>query len=199
MRFGRNTWTAGVLLCASLCLAGCAQHSIEHASEADKAAAAHAAAARQQQQDEALAAHKGITAAEAVLAQLPPPSKRRYLQVRFAEGWSNPFLIVRKKMVTLRIAGPLSGDKLPNGVLPGQKLVAVGNTKHEITLRLIDLPEALAALPEESWPYGRVVAVDEDPTTPRPDRPQMRRNVEAVMAMLNDLDVVVEEWPPSAR
>lgn len=176
----------------------------EHATEADKATAARDAATRQQQQDDAAAARKGIAAAEGQLAQLPPPAKGRYLQVRTVDGWKNPFLIVSRKSVTLRFVDPRNAtdgaaDTLPNGVLPNQKLIAVGPGRKQIVLRLIDLPEALAALPEGSWEYGRVVAVDEDPTTTRTERPQMRRNVEAVMALLNDLDVVVDEWPNNGR
>lgn len=182
---------AVLVLSGIVALAGCT----EHATEQDKAEAAQAAAQRQQLADEAIAARKGIQAAEGQLAQLPPPAKGRYLQVHTVEGWSNPFLIVGRKTITLRIVDPQPGDTLPNAVLPGDKLRAVGPKKRELTVRLIDLPEALAALPEESWEYGRVVAVEEDPGTPRRERPQMRRNVEAVMAMLNDLDVVVNEWP----
>ncbi len=180
---------AALALALAALLTGCT----EHAGEADKAAAARQAAQRQQQADQAIAARKGIQAAEGQLAQLPPPSKARYLQVRSSEAWGNPFLIVGRKSITLRVA--LAGDSLPNGVLPQARRTSAGGNKRELNLRIIDLPEALAALPEESWPYGRVVAVEEDPATPRKERPQMRRNVEAVMAMLNDLDVVVDEWP----
>lgn len=180
---------AGSLLVA-ITLSGCT----EHASEADKAAAAQAAATRQQQADEAAAARKGIRAAESQLAQLPSPAKGRYLQVRSAEAWSNPFLVVGRKTITLKVMLPPSAT-LPNGL----QAQPAGPFKRELTLRLIDLPEALATLPEQSWSYGRVVAVDEDPATPKKERPQMRRNLEAVMAMLNDLDVVVDEWPYSAR
>ena len=176
-----------------LFFAGCT----EHATEADKAAAAQTAAMRQQA-DDAAAARRGIRAAEAQLAQLPPPAKGRYLQVRSVDAWTNPFVIVGRKTITLRVV-------LPNGLPPGTNLPSglapqpVAGGKSELTLRLIDLPEALAALPEPSWSYGRVVAVEEDPTTPRKERPQMRRNLEAAMAMLNDLDVVVHEWPYGAR
>jgi hypothetical protein len=181
-------------------LSGCT----EHASEADKAAAARNAASRQQQQDEAIAARKGIDAATGLLAQLPPPAKSRYLLVRTISGWKNPFLIVSRKTVTLQFTDPrpegsADASVLPNGVLPKQQLSADGPGRKQIVLRLIDLPEALAALPESSWEYGRVVAVDEDPATPRAERPQMRRNIEAVMALLNDLDIVVDEWPNTGR
>ena len=186
-----------VLLSAALCgliPAGCSGH----ASEADKAAAARQAASRQQQSDEAAAARRGIRAAQGQLDELPLPSKSRYLGVHTPQGWGNPFLIVGRRSVTLRINTPVA-NALPGGALPGGKLRPDGPRKSEIKLRLIDLPEALAALPEDSWPYGRVVAIEEDAATPRTERPQMRRNVEAVMAMLNDLDVVVDEWPGGFR
>ncbi len=170
----------------------------QHATEADKAQAAQAAAARQKSADEAAAARKGLGAAEAQLAQLPPPSKARYLQVRTQTAWVNPFVLVGPKEITLRVSF-VAGTALPNNVLPNVKLVPAGPRRSEMTLRLIDLPEALAALPEESWPYGRVVAVEEDPATSHLERVPMRRNVEAVMAMLNDLDVVVNEWPGGFR
>ena len=66
--------------------------------------------------------------------------------------------------------------------------------RQELDVRLQDLPEALAAVPDFSWPYGRVVAVEESPTAARQDRAQVRRNVEVIMQMLNNLDIVVDEW-----
>jgi hypothetical protein len=62
-------------------------------------------------------------------------------------------------------------------------------------LRPGDLPAALIALPPGAWRYGRVIAVAESPLASRKDRPKLRRNVEAVIQRLNDLGVVVEEWP----
>jgi hypothetical protein len=117
------------------------------------------------------------------------------VQVHTMQTWQNPFLLVGRKSITMRFMNVQGFSTLPDKVLPTQTVRSVGPQRGEMTLRLIDLPEALAALPEESWQYGRVVAVDEDPATPRRDRPQMRRNVEAVMALLNDLDVVAYEWP----
>ncbi len=204
MRVGFSGFIPALVLSGVLALAGCT----EHASEADKAAAAQAAAARQQQIDEAAAVRKTIPSAEQQLAQLPPPAKGRYLQVRSAEAWSNPFLVVSRKTIMLRVVSlPNSGppdvigadDSLPHGVLPGIKLHPSGPRKQEMTMRFIDLPVALAALPQESWPYGRVVAVEEDPATPKRERPLMRRNLEAVFALLNDLDVVADEWPYGQR
>ncbi len=198
MRVGFSLAPA-LVLGGLLALGGCT----EHASEADKAAAAQAAAARQQQMDEAAAMRKAIPSAEQQLAQIPPPAKGRYLQVRTVENWANPFLLVGWKTMDLRLvvpndAGAYDPSRLPFGPTK-DKVRWTGSGHGQMTLRLIELPEALAALPQSSWQYGRVIAVEEDPTTPRRLRPLMRRNLEAVFAMLNDLDVVADEWPYGQR
>lgn len=138
-----------------------------------------------------------MNAAREELEQIPPPAKGRYLSVHTTEGWSNPFLIVGSRTLTLRIYYPdaVANGTLPGGMLPNAMLRPAGARKRELDLRLADLPEALSSLPAESWGYGRVVAIEEDPTTLRPDRVQMRRNVETAIQMLNDLGVVVNEWP----
>ncbi len=130
------------------------------------------------------------------LDEIPPPSKSRYLAIHTIDSWSNPFLIVGKKSVMLRIyyPDPVVNGTLSGSALPNTMLRPSGARKRELDLRMSDLPEALAALPQESWGYGRVIAVEEDPSTMRPDRPQMRRNVEAAIQMLNDLGLVVYEW-----
>ncbi|MGC2638439.1 MAG: hypothetical protein WA294_14740, partial [Acidobacteriaceae bacterium] len=73
----------------------------------------------------------------------------------------------------------------------------VAARRRVLELRLADLPEALTALPPDAWPFGRVIAVEEDPTAARKDLPAVRRNVEASMQSLSDLGVVVYEWPPN--
>jgi hypothetical protein len=128
------------------------------------------------------------------LSQIPPPSKSRYMAIHTRESWGNPFLIVGKKTVTLRIMYP---EGPQSQVAPGSMMHPAGARKRELELRLSDLPEALAALPEDSWPYGRVIALEEEPIAPRPDRIQVRRNVETTIQLLNDLGVVVYEWPGS--
>jgi hypothetical protein len=61
-------------------------------------------------------------------------------------------------------------------------------------LRPADLAQAVAAIPPSAWRYGRVIAVAEAPASPK-DRPKVRRNVESAIQQLNDLGIVVEEWP----
>ena len=126
------------------------------------------------------------------LDQIPPPAKSRYMAIRTRESWSNPFLIVGKKNVTLRMMYP---EAPQSQIAPGNLMHPAGARKRELVLRLSELPDALAALPEDSWPYGRVIALEEDPIAPRADRIQVRRNVETTIQVLNDLGVVVYEWP----
>jgi hypothetical protein len=126
------------------------------------------------------------------LEQIPPPAKNRYLAVHTRENWGNPFLIVGKKTVTLRVTYP---EGPQSSLAPGNLMHPANARRRELELRLSDLPEALAAIPEGSWPYGRVVAVEEDVVQARADRVQVRRNVETTMQVLNDLGVVVYEWP----
>jgi hypothetical protein len=126
------------------------------------------------------------------LDQIPPPAKSRYMAIHTRESWGNPFLIVDKKTVTLRIMYP---EGPQSDIAPGGMMHPTGARKRELQLRLSDLPEALAALPAGAWPYGRVIAVEEGALAVRADRIQVRRNVETTIQVLNDLGVVVYEWP----
>ena len=167
----------------ALCLAACS-----HGKPANPQAAAAAQAARQQKRAEMQA---DVTYSRE-LDQIPPPSKNLYMTVHKRANWSNPFLIVGVHTVDLRVE--------PAGAAPGN--VAPGPTPHtkatrwrQLNLQLADLPEALAALPEDTWPYGRVIAVEDDPRAPRNQRVQVRRTEEATLRVLNDMGVVVYEWP----
>jgi hypothetical protein len=127
-----------------------------------------------------------------LLEQIPPPAKSRYMAIHSRAGWENPFLVVSAKTVSLRIMYPAAPQ---SNLIPGTLLQPANARKRVLELRLPDLPEALASLPQDSWPYGRVIALEEDPNELRADRIQIRRNVEAAIQALNDLGVVVYEWP----
>jgi hypothetical protein len=71
----------------------------------------------------------------------------------------------------------------------------VAARRQELQLRPADLDEAVAAIPAGAWHYGRVIAIAESPSASPKDRPKVRRNVEDAIKHLNDLGVVVEEWP----
>ena len=127
-----------------------------------------------------------------LLDEIPPPAKSRYMAIHTKNGWENPFLIVSSKTVSLRVMNPPAPQ---SNLVPGTLLQPTSARRHMLELRFSDLPDALASVPEESWPYGRVVALEEDPNEVRSDRVQIRRNVEATIATLNNLGVVVYEWP----
>lgn len=127
-----------------------------------------------------------------LLDQIPPPAKSRYMAIRQKSAWDNPFLIVSSKTVSLRVMNPPPPH---TGALTGSFLQPVSARRNRLELRLAELPEALASIPEDRWPYGRVVAVEEDPHEVRTDRVAVRRNVETTLQMLNNLGVVAYEWP----
>jgi hypothetical protein len=130
-------------------------------------------------------------AARQEIDQIPPPAKSRYLAVHTQDSWANPFLTVGRETIHIRLVLP---DANPNAYGTGTMLRPADARKQELDVRLADLPNALSAIPAGAWPYGRVVAVEETPVTPKADRPQVRRNIEATIQMLNDLGVVVDEW-----
>lgn len=156
---------------------GVAEHAVS--AERKAQAAAQAAAAERDRQ-------------RAALAAIPLPTKSMYVDVHEPSAWANPFLSVDVDTIDLRILQP---DANPSAVGQGSLLRPEAARRQEIQLRPGDLAEALIALPPGAWHYGRVVAVAESPLAGKKDRPRVRRNVEAAIQKLNDLGVVVEEWP----
>jgi hypothetical protein len=156
-----------------------------------KGAAPSSAPSRAEIRQERRAEQSKMDAARQDLEQIPPPSKSRYLSVRNKDAYANPFLVVHPQTITLTI---IYRDQDPDGFSAGGILRPAKARKQEVDVRPRDLPEALAALPPDVWPYGRVVAIEESPTAPRTERVAIRRNVEATIQVLNDLGVVVDEW-----
>jgi hypothetical protein len=148
------------------------------------------AAVRQARQ----AAESKMDTARQELEQIPPPSKNRYLNVHSKEAYGNPFLVVHPQTVTMTI---VYRDQAPNSFDAGGLLRPAKARRQEVDVRLNDLPQALASLSPDVWPYGRVVAIEESPTAPKTERVAIRRNVEATIQILNDLGVVVDEWTGS--
>jgi hypothetical protein len=128
----------------------------------------------------------------AQLALIPLPTKSMYVDVHEPSAWANPFLAVGVDMITLRILQP---DANPSTVGQGTLLRLEAARRQELELRLADLDQAVVAIPAGAWRYGRVIAVAESPLATAKDRPKLRRNMEAVIRQLNDLGIVVEEWP----
>ncbi len=116
------------------------------------------------------------------------------MPVRAEDNWQNPFLSVESGMLLLRIYLP---DENTSPTDAGGMTRPAKARKQELTIRLKDLPRALASLPEGCWPYGRVVAVAEGFESAN-DRTEIRRNMEQTYKVLNDLGVVVDEWNPNS-
>lgn len=128
----------------------------------------------------------------AALDQIPVPTKSMYVDVHDPSQWQNPFLTVSANMLDLRI---MLADQPLGNFAEGSMLRPPGARRQELQVRMSDLGKAVSAIPQGAWHYGRVIAVAESPEASRKDRAQIRRNVEAVINQLNDLGVVVEEWP----
>jgi len=128
----------------------------------------------------------------AQLAQIPLPTKSLYVDVHEPSQWANPFLAVGADTLTLRV---LMSDANPSALGEGTLLRPEAARRQELQLRPADLAKAVAAIPPGAWPYGRVIAVAESPEAAGRDRPKVRRNVEIAIQQLNDLGIVVEEWP----
>lgn len=128
----------------------------------------------------------------AELDQIPLPTKSLYIDIHDPAQWENPFLVVGADTVSLRI---ILADANPSPVGQGTLLRLAAARRQLLDLRLSDLDTAVAAIPAGAWSYGRVIAVAESTSAAPKDRPKVRRNVEAVIRQLNDLGVVVEEWP----
>jgi len=128
----------------------------------------------------------------AQLEQIPLPTKSLYIDIHDPAAWANPFLSAGPDTITLRILMP---DANPSPPGQGSLLRPEAARRQELQLRLSDLDKAVVAIPSGAWRYGRVIAIAESPSAAPKDRPKVRRNVEAAIKQLNDLGVVVEEWP----
>jgi hypothetical protein len=137
-----------------------------------------------------------INLARQQMELIPPPSKTRYMAVKSLNLWENPYLTVQGAMVTLHV---VQADANTTDLGVGGMLRPMGARRQELNVRVNDLPTALNAIPQNYWPYGRVVAVEEAHEVPVSARPEVRRNVEKVIKTLNDLGVVVYEWSDSGR
>jgi hypothetical protein len=140
----------------------------------------------------AQAAASEIDRQRADLARIPLPTKSLYVDVHEPGSWANPFLSVDADSLNLRIT---LVDANTSTLGQGSMLRPEAARRQEIQLRPAELAEALIALPPGAWRYGRVIAVAESPLATRKDRPRVRRNVEAAIKNLNDLGIIVEEWP----
>jgi hypothetical protein len=113
---------------------------------------------------------------QTILQAIPPADSAKYTHIRDMKNWRNPYLIVRADGVVLFD----SADSA------------------EILLKPEDVVPALAKLPASYWPYGRVVAAQENAIRgSEQDGVAIRRNKGIVGGLLQGAHIAVE-WVPSA-
>jgi hypothetical protein len=119
---------------------------------------------------------------------IPPPAKSRYTTIRSFDSWLNPYLTVQASMLELHIT---LADANPSTLGAGGMLRPIGARRQEVNISLDSLGDAVTAIPQTAWPYGRVVALEEAHNTPPAAEPAVRRAMETTIARLNDLGIVV--------
>jgi len=122
------------------------------------------------------------------LEQIPPPAKSRYMAVHTFDSWQNPYLTVQPGMLELHIT-LADANTTPIGV--GGIMRPIAARQQEVNIALDSLGEAVTAVPQSAWPYGRVIAIEEAHKTPPSAEPAVRRAMETTIARLNDLGIVV--------
>ena len=181
LRTPKNFAAAGILLV--LAFTGCRK---------EEQAVTKIAVTAQAAEHQAQAASAKRDQQRADLAKIALPTKSRYVDVHEPGAWANPFLSFDANMVNVRI---VQADANPSNLGKGSLLRAAAARRQEIQIRQADLVDALIALPEGAWPYGRVVAIEESPLADKSQRPAIRLQIERAINQLNDLGVVVDEWP----
>ncbi len=122
------------------------------------------------------------------LDQIPPPTKSTFMTVHNFESWQNPVLTIQPSMIELHV---LLADANTTPIGAGGMFRPVNARRQELNLSLSSLDDAMSAIPHSSWPYGRVVAIEEANKTPPSAEPAVRRNLEVTISKLNDLGIVV--------
>jgi hypothetical protein len=120
------------------------------------------------------------------LAHIPPATKSRFMAVHTFDAWQNPYITVEPSMLILHV---LEDDANPSNYGAGGLLRPVGARREDVTIAPGKLAEAMAAIPDAYWPYGRVVAIEEAHKTPASAEPQVRRTLETAVATLSDLGI----------
>jgi hypothetical protein len=160
-----------VALFAISLLAGCHAHNASPSSQES----------RLQQQAE-------LATQREQLDMIPPPAKSRYMAIRSMDSWENPYLTVQSGTVQLHVT---VADANPSPIGAGGMLRPIGARRQELDISLDKLGEAMSAIPDTAWPYGRVVAIEEAHNTPSSAEHDVRRTMEVTISRLSDLGIVV--------
>jgi hypothetical protein len=116
-------------------------------------------------------------AASARIQAIPAADPAKYQNMQDMKQWRNPYLVIR-----------------PDGVA----LLDVANHEERI-VKTGEVLSMLADLPASAWPYGRVVAVQDQSILSsgfQHDEVQLRRNRGIVAGTLEEAHVLIN-WVPS--
>lgn len=100
------------------------------------------------------------------------PKTESYVDVRDARDWRNPFLVVAREGVRLKLQGQ------------PDRLVTVS-----------DLNQTLASLPVSFWPYGRVVAISEISLRSPDDDRAIAEHLTRTLEVLRAMGIMANRWP----
>jgi hypothetical protein len=106
--------------------------------------------------------------------RIPPADPNKYRSVLDARDWQNPYLIVQAKGIDAR---PISASTEAPMMSPA------------------DVVTYLRKLPSIAWPYGLVVAVQENGVRAVGDDAPIKKNREELVRLLEEAGVKVELWP----
>lgn len=110
---------------------------------------------------------------EEILDTIPTVDSAKYDHIQNTKNWRNPYLIIRADGVALYDTADSA----------------------EIILKPEEVVGALARLPRSNWPYGRVIAAAETPSTSDRDGIAIRRNKGLVGGLLEEAHVAIR-WVP---
>ena len=104
--------------------------------------------------------------------RIPPADPSRYLGVKDYTQWKNPYLVVKAEGIEI-----------------------VGSTKAEQSIAVERIPAILGELPRSAWPYGLIVAIQENGVRAATDTPRINANRDKLLRLLKDMGVGVSLWP----
>ena len=113
-----------------------------------------------------------VTGASPLKNRIPPPDPNKYRSVRDARDWRNPYLMVQA-----------------NGIRPISTTIETG------AMSPPDVVAYLEKLPSTAWPYGLVVAVQENGVRAGDDDARIKKNREELIGLLEKAGVKVALWP----
>jgi hypothetical protein len=116
----------------------------------------------------------GAAEKPAVLESLPEPDQNAIRQIRTAEDWHNPFVVVCRD---------------------GYELILRGRPRTAERLSLRELEKTLLTLPFEQWPLGRIISIQENAVRSKGDDERIEENLEALKRILELHKMRAKLWP----